>query len=64
MNATDEASIKNAVDSFCDGGPDLKWDTSGDPWIPTYSDLMAETDSHGQAQSYLGSEANFQISNT
>jgi hypothetical protein len=61
LSREDESSIRNAYDSFCVAGPDIRWDSSGDSWIPSYADLMTETDLQSRPRSYLASEENFQI---
>jgi hypothetical protein len=61
LSPADERDIKNACDSFRLAGPDIRWDTSGDAWIPSYADLMTATDSLGRPHGYLASEENFRI---
>ena len=61
LSREDEISIKDAYDAFCRGGPDIRWDSSGDSWIPTYVDLMAQTDRQGRSHAYLASEENFRV---
>ncbi len=45
---------------FGDGGPTMRWDSIGGAWIPSYAELMADTDGRGMQRSYLASEAAFQ----
>jgi hypothetical protein len=47
LTRADESSIKDANAAFCAGGPDIRWDSSGDSWIPSYAELMVETDPRG-----------------
>jgi hypothetical protein len=61
LSREDESSIKDAYDSFCAGGPDIRWDSTGDSWIPSYADLMVQTDLRGDHHSYLASEERFRI---
>src|SRR5882672_12912515 len=61
LSREDEISIKDAYEAFCRGGPDIRWDSSGDSWIPSYVDLMAETDRQGRSHAYLASEENFRV---
>jgi hypothetical protein len=46
---------------FAREGPDVRWDPDGGSWIPTYAELMTETDGRGAPRSYLASEAAFQV---
>ena len=41
------------------GGPSMRGNFGGGPWIPSYAELMAQTDAAGKAHSYLASEENF-----
>jgi hypothetical protein len=61
LSREDEISIKDAYDAFCGGGPDIRWDSSGDSWIPSYADLMAQTDRRRRPHAYLASEENFRV---
>jgi len=61
LSRGDESSVKDAIEAFCAGGPDIRWDSSGDSWIPAYADLMVETDPRGQQDSFLASEEHFRI---
>jgi hypothetical protein len=61
LSVDDEKSITNAYGAFARNGGNLKWDDTGAAWIPTYAELMTETDGRGANKSYLASEANFQV---
>jgi hypothetical protein len=61
LSRWDESRIKDANEAFCAGGPDIRWDSSGDSWIPSYADLMVETDPQGHHDSFLASEEHFRI---
>src|ERR1700687_499453 len=60
LTPEDEGTIKDTFHSFYNAGPDIRWDPDGGAWIPSYADLMAQTDPRGQPRSYLASEENFQ----
>ena len=59
LSAEDREHISAAYEAFGVSGPDIRWDSSGDRWIPTYADLMGETDQSGHSHSYLASERTF-----
>jgi hypothetical protein len=61
LSREDESSIKDAYNSFCLAGPDIRWDSSGDSWIPSYADLMTQRDRQGRPHSYLASEESFRV---
>ncbi len=43
------------------GGPQIRGDFGGGSWIPSYAELMAQTDLRGHKHSFIASERNFQI---
>jgi hypothetical protein len=59
LSEIDRENIEYVYSAFFREGPDLAY--SKGPYLPTYAQLMQATDGHGENQSYLGSEANFQI---
>ncbi len=59
LSDADERGIAKAYRSLYMAGPHVRGDFGGGSWIPSYSDLMAQTDLHGEDHSYLASEANF-----
>jgi len=59
LSAEDRQHISAAYEAFGASGPDIRWDSSGDRWIPTYADLMGETDQSGRSHNYLASEVAF-----
>ena len=61
LSRRDEDSIKAMYESFYVAGPDIRWDPDGGSWIPSYAELMVQTDPQGHQQSYLASEENFRI---
>jgi len=60
LSADDIKSLSVVYEKFCDGGPTMGWDVGG-PWIPSYAELMAETDSQGVPGSYLASDEAFAV---
>ena len=66
LTTDDEKSIQYILSSFYAGGPDLTYNGAGNAGfagrnrMPTYEELMMETDRTGQNRSYLSSEENFQ----
>ena len=61
LSDDDKNSIADACEAFRLNGPNIRWDTSGDSWIPSYADLMTQTDLQGHPHSYLASEDNFRV---
>jgi len=59
LTAGDRRGIASMYEAFGRDGPDIRWDSSGDPWIPTYAEVMSQTDRHGNSHSYLASEQTF-----
>jgi hypothetical protein len=63
----DERSLEYVYRAFYVGGPDLTYNGPGSPGpfnrgrMPTYAELMMETDRAGQNRSYMSSEENFQF---
>jgi hypothetical protein len=60
LSADDINSLSVVYEKFCAGGPTMGWDVGG-PWIPSYAELMAETDSQGVPGSYLASDEAFAV---
>ena len=60
LTADDERGIAGIYRSLYLGGPSMRGNFGGGPWIPSYADLMTQTDAAGKAHSYLASEKNFQ----
>ena len=66
LTTDDEKSIQYILSAFYAGGPDLTYNGAGNAGfagrnrMPTYAELMMETDRTGQNRSYLSSEENFQ----
>ena len=61
LTQADEATIKDVYHSFYVAGPAIRFDPEGGSWIPTYAELMAQTDPQGRNYSYLSTEKTFQI---
>jgi hypothetical protein len=60
LSEADERGIGEAYRSLYSGGPTLHGDFGGGPWIPSYGELMSQTDLAGVNHSYLATEENFQ----
>ena len=58
LSHEDEDDIKAVNQSFYISGPDIRWDPDGGSWIPSYAELMAQTDPRGRDHSYLATEEN------
>jgi hypothetical protein len=67
LSAEDEASIQYVLRAFYVGGPLLTYvgpvnpRFGGQNRMPSYSDLMTQTDAEGQNHSYISTEKNFGI---
>ena len=59
LSDADERGIAETYRSLYMGGPKLHGDFGGGPWIPSYGELMSQTDLAGVNHSYLASEENF-----
>jgi hypothetical protein len=60
LSADDVAGLSALYQKFGEGGPRMGWDTGGS-WIPSYAELMAETDPDGVGRSYLASEEAYAV---
>lgn len=61
LSNDDQRGIAVTYRTLYTGGPDLRGDFGGGPWIPSYAELMRQTDWDGYNHSYLASEENFQV---
>jgi len=64
LTAEDENSIANIFRAFYVGGPNLTYSGPRPPVrtiLPTYEELMTDSDSNGKPRSFLATEENFQV---
>ncbi len=61
LSSDDEKAIADLYRSFCVGGPDMRGDFGGGKWIPSYAELMAQTDLRGRDHNFLESDGSFRI---
>jgi hypothetical protein len=65
LSQEDEAGIRNVADAFFQSGPELSYTSSGSLGdfrkMPSYSDLMTETDGVSRNWNFLATEDQFQI---
>jgi len=59
LSGDDERGIAEIYRSLYLGGPSVRGNFGGGSWIPSYADLMVQTDVAGHEHSYLASEENF-----
>jgi hypothetical protein len=59
LSEDDERGIAEVYRSLYLGGPELRGNFGGGSWVPSYAELMAQTDLTGQSHSYMASEENF-----
>lgn len=59
LSEADERDLAQTYKSLYVGGPRLHGDFGGGSWIPSYGELMSQTDLAGINHSYLASEENF-----
>jgi hypothetical protein len=63
LGDADRQGIGKTYRSISLGGPDLRGDFGSNAdipsWVPSYAEMMAQTDPNGLNQSFLGSEASF-----
>jgi len=66
LTAADRTAITYVYTSFFREGPGLNYAVGGGPSVnmPTYTDLMTQTDPNGQPHSYLASEAHYAVVKT
>ncbi len=63
LNTSDLTAITYVYTSFFREGPGLNYAVGGGPSVnmPTYTDLMIQTDADGQAHSYLANDRNYAV---
>ena len=63
LSEADRQGIGKTYRSISEGGPNLRGDfgkSAAIPsWVPSYAEMMSQTDPNGRNQSFLGSEASF-----
>jgi hypothetical protein len=64
LDDEDERGLGEVYASLYRGGPHMRGNFGGGSWMPSYAELMAETDLSGRRHSYLASEENFQAVKT
>ena len=68
LNAADRQGIERIHRAIYEGGPNLRGDfgkSAAIPsWVPSYAEMMSQSDPNGRSQSFLGSEANFAVLKT
>ena len=61
LSSEDERRVRELYEAFHAGGLDVRGDFGAGQWIPTYADLMVQTDLEGRQHGYLASESGFRI---
>jgi len=61
LTPDDERGMAVTYRTLHGGGPELRGDFGGGSWIPSYAELMRQTDWDGYNHGYLASEENFLI---
>ena len=66
LNAADQTALTYVYKSFFREGPGLNYAVGGGPSVnmPTYTDLMTQTDPNGQPHSFLASEDHYAVVRT
>jgi hypothetical protein len=59
LNDDDRRGITEVYRSLYTGGPRMRGDFGGGRWIPSYAELMAQTDLRGRSHSFMDTEVNF-----
>jgi len=59
LSGEDEHGIRTAYRSLYEGGPGIRGDFGGGSWIPSYLQLMTQTDLAGRDHAYLASDGAF-----
>jgi hypothetical protein len=60
LSDDDERGIAEAYRALYLGGPELRGNFGGGSWIPSYAELMAQTDLAGESHSFMASEETFE----
>jgi hypothetical protein len=61
LSVVDERRVRELYEAFRAGGPDVRGDFGDGRWIPTYAELMVQSDLEGRQHGFLASEQNFRI---
>ncbi len=63
LTDADRDAMSRTYHAWCVGGPDLRGDFGRSPsipsWVPSYAEMMSQSDPDGVNQSFLGSEDRF-----
>ncbi len=63
LSAADRQGVEKIHRAIYEAGPDLRGDFGRNvaipSWVPSYAEMMSQTDPNGVNQSFLGSESNF-----
>jgi hypothetical protein len=63
LSRRDRDGIAKIYGAWCAGGPDMRGEFGRNPsipaWVPSFAEMLSQTDSNGENQSFLGSEARF-----
>jgi len=63
LTREDREGIARIYGAWCAGGPDMRGDFGRSPaipsWVPSYAEMLSQTDPSGANQSFLGSEARY-----
>jgi hypothetical protein len=63
LSGADRQGVRTIYQALYEGGPNLRGDfgrSAAIPdWVPSYAEMMSQTDPGGRNQSFLGSEENF-----
>ena len=61
LSSGDERRVRDLYQTFCADGPGVRGDFGGGQWIPSYAQLMVQTDLEGRQHGYMASEESFRI---
>jgi hypothetical protein len=61
LSSWDERRVRDLYEAFCADGPGVRGDFGGGQGIPSYAELMVQTDLAGRQHGYMASEESFRI---
>jgi hypothetical protein len=61
LSSWDERRVRDLYEAFCADGPGVRGDFGNGQWIPSYAELMVQTDLDGRQHGYMASEEGFRI---